>query len=92
MSSNQYNSPQNVGTRQGMAAASEGPSILGRASCNGARSCGARQHHGGCQGHRVPAAGDTQMSPWLSLPGQRMVNVSHAGSPGLDIQVEPVCV
>lgn len=40
----------------------------------------------------VPAAGDTRVAPWLLLPGRHMANISYAGSPGLDIQAEPVCV
>lgn len=41
---------------------------------------------------KVPTAGDTRVALWLLLLGHRMANISYAGSPGLDIQAEPVCV
>lgn len=53
--------PQNAGTGAGHSGSlgRESTVCLGRASCNRASSCSARQHRDGCQCHHVP---------WLGMP------------------------
>lgn len=79
---------------QGAAAASEGkaPSVWDRHHAAGPDPA---THAGtvmAAKVTKVPAAGDTRVALWLLLLGHRMANISYAGSPGLDIQAEPVCV